>query len=95
MRRKKPNWGKLLADSMQLGFNANRVIALRLAKLARGDAAAMAESKSMVEEKVKAAIDANIAAATSVLTGKAHQAPKRAMSVYKRRVRQNLKRLGK
>jgi hypothetical protein len=95
MRRKKPNWSKLLTDSMLLGFDANRVIALRLAKLARGDAAAKAESKTMVEEKVKAAIDANIAAATSVLTGNAHLAPKRALSVYERRVRRNLKRLSK
>jgi len=95
MRRKKPNWSKLFSDSMLLGFNANRVVALRLAKLARGDAAAKAESKTMVEEKIKAAMDANLAAAHSVLTGNAHLAPKRALSVYKKRVRQNLSRLSK
>ncbi len=95
MRRKKPNWSKLFSDSMLLGFNANKVIALRLAKIARGGAAADAESRLMVDEKIKAAMDANMAAAQSVMTGQAHLAPKRALAVYKRKVRRNLRRLSK
>jgi hypothetical protein len=95
MHRKKPNWLKLFSDSVSLGVKANQVIALRLAAIARGDAAAHAESKLMLDEKVKAAIDANMEAARSIMTGEAHLAPRRALSVYKRRVHQNLHRLSK
>jgi hypothetical protein len=92
-RRKRPNWPRLLADSMTLGLNANLVIAMRLAKIARGGPAAEAESRRMVAEKIKAAQDANISAAQAILTGQAHLAPKRALSVYQRGVRKNLRRL--
>jgi hypothetical protein len=95
MLRKSPNWPRLLADSMRLGLDANLVIALRLAKIARGGGAAKVESRRMVEEKIKAAEEANFSAALSVLTGKAHLAPKRALSVCQRRVRKNLYRLAK
>ncbi len=33
-----PNWTRLLTDSVKLGVSANHVIALRMAKLAHGDA---------------------------------------------------------
>jgi len=95
MRHKRPNWTKLFTDSVMLGLNANRVIGLRLAKLSRGDAAAHAESRLMVDEKIKAAMDANLVAAHSILTGQPHLAPKRALSVYQKRVRKNLSRLKK
>ncbi|MGP8231459.1 MAG: hypothetical protein ACLQL2_02175, partial [Methylovirgula sp.] len=93
MPRKMPNWTRLLTDSVKLGVSANHVIALRMAKLARGDAAARAESKLMVEEKVRAAIDANIEAARSIMTGQAHLAPTRALSIYQKRAHKNLSRL--
>jgi xanthine dehydrogenase iron-sulfur cluster and FAD-binding subunit A len=93
--RKRSDWPRLLADSMTLGLNANLVITLRLAKIAWGGPAAKTESLRMVEEKIQAAREANISAAQAVLTGKAHLAPKRAMSVYQRRVRKNLERLSK
>lgn len=95
MTKKRPNWPRLLADSMALGLNANLVIAMRLAKLAWGGPAAETESRRMVEEKIRAAQEANISAAQAVLTGKPHLAPKRALSVYQRRVRKNLCRLSK
>ena len=93
--RKHPNWPRLLADTMTLGLNANLVIAMRLAKLAWGGHAAETESRRMVEEKIEAAQEANISAARAVLAGKGHLAPKRALSVYQRRVRKNLSRLSK
>ena len=68
MRRKMPNWTRLLTDLVKLGVNANHVIALRMAKLALGGAAARAESKLMIDEKVRAAMDANIEAAHSIMT---------------------------
>ena len=95
MRRKRPNWPQLLADSLMLGLDANRVIALRLAKIVRGGAAAKAESRRMVEEKIRAAEEANVSAAQAVLMGEAHLAPKRALTAYQKRVRRNLSRLSK
>jgi hypothetical protein len=95
MKRKMPNWTRLMTASVKLGVSANQVIALRMAKLAHGGAAARAESKLMLDEKVKAAIDANIEAARSVMTGHAHLAPSRALSVYQKRVHKNLSRLSK
>jgi hypothetical protein len=80
---------------MTLGLDANLVISLRLAKLAWGGPAAQAEGRLMVEEKLQAAQDANVSAVTAILAGKAHLAPKRALSVYQRRVRRNLSRLSK
>ncbi len=38
-----PNWTKLMADSVKLGVSANHVIALRVAKIMQGDAAARRE----------------------------------------------------
>lgn len=93
MLSKMPNWTRLLTDSVKLGVSANHVIALRMAKLAHGDAAAHAESKLMLDEKVRAAIDANLEAARSIMTGQAHLAPTRALSVYQKRVHKNLSRL--
>ncbi len=95
MHRKKTNWMKLVADSFSLGVRANQVIALRMATFARGGAKAQAESKMMLDEKVKAAIDANMAAAHSIMIGQPHLAPGRAMTVYRKRVHKNLSRLSK
>ena len=90
-----PNWTRLLTDLVKLGVSANHVIALRMVKLAHGGAAARAESKLMVDEKVKAAVDANIEAARGIMTGQAHLAPTRALGIYQKRVRKNLSRLSK
>ena len=95
MRSKMPNWTRLLTNSVKLGVSANHVVALRMAKLAHGDAAARAESKLMLDEKVKAAVDANLEAARSIMAGQAHLAPARALSVYRKRVHKNLSRLSK
>jgi hypothetical protein len=95
MRGKMPNWTRLLTDSVKLGVSANHVIALRMAKLARGDAAARAESKLMVDEKLRAAMDANMEVARGIMTGNAHLAPTRALSIYQKCVHKNLRRLSK
>jgi hypothetical protein len=95
MRRRKVDWAELAVASVILGQQAGQVIALRMAAIALGGRKGRAESKSMVDEKIKAAIDANIAAATSVMMGQPHLAPRRALSVYSKRVHQNLRRLSK
>jgi hypothetical protein len=64
-----------------------------MAKLAKGGAAAGRESKRMVDEKTKAAFDANADAVRSVLSGKALQIPGRTLALYQKRVTNNLRRL--
>jgi hypothetical protein len=95
MRRKTTDWAELAVASVMLGQKAGQVIALRMATLALGGPHARAESRMMLPEKMKAAMDANIAAAASVMMGQPHLAPRRALSVYRKRVNKNLARLSK
>jgi hypothetical protein len=88
-------WNSLFFDSMQLGFDASCVVALRMAKIACGGTAAHAETHAMFDEKLRAVIAANVVATKSLLRGQAHLAPKRAMRVYQSKVRKNLRRLAK
>ena len=93
MRKKKLSWSKLTADALKLGVTANAVIALRMAKLAKGGRAAKVESKLMVAEKIAAAQKAALAASHDVAAGRVHRAPARAMAIYQKRVLKNLRRL--
>jgi hypothetical protein len=56
-----------------VGFDAQRVVALRLARIAAGGAAADAECRRMVSEKVAAYAAAQAAAAAALVTGKGLQ----------------------
>jgi hypothetical protein len=51
-------WMKLTSSSMLLGFEAQRVVLLRIAALATGGARAQAEMNRTVSEKVFAAVTA-------------------------------------
>lgn len=93
MPRRRSGMTKLFTDSMAMGFAANQVIAMRLIKMAFGHADAGRESRLMVTEKMEAAAEAAMAAATSVATGKPHQAAGRALTAYSKRVNKNLRRL--
>ena len=73
---------------------ARRVIGLRLAKLARGGAAALAEMNRMVSEKADAALEAQHRAAKSMLIGNSSQIPARTLALYRRKMRANRRRLG-
>jgi hypothetical protein len=55
---------KLSSDMMLANFQAQRVIGLRLAKLAKGGPAAEAESRRMVTEKLMAAAQTGAALAS-------------------------------
>lgn len=79
-------WMKLSSDLMMAHFEAQRVIGLRLVKLARGGAAAEAESHRMVTEKLTAAADA----AASLATGKS---PGSVVRRYRTIMRANKRRL--
>ncbi len=61
---------KLWVDVLNIGLDAQRVIAMRLAKIAKGGAAAEAECRRMVSEKFLAAAAARDAAAAALVGGK-------------------------
>src|SRR6266404_8601486 len=61
---------KLWVDVLNIGLDAQHVIAMRLAKIAKGGAAAEAECRRMVSEKFLAAAAARDAAAAALVGGK-------------------------
>lgn len=94
-RRRKPSLWTLPFDALALGFEAQQVIALRMARFATGKDPKGREARRMVTEKAKAAIDAQLGFARDVATGKAAGAPGRTLGLYRRKVRANRRRLGK
>jgi hypothetical protein len=93
MTRRNSSWLGLSMSAMQLGLEAQGVIALRMMKMAAGGAAAEAEVQRMVSEKTKAALDAQLQFGISVMSGRLDLAPARAIALYRRRVRANRRRL--
>jgi hypothetical protein len=75
-----------LTDSVMLGVEAQRVIGLRLAAIARGGPTAEAETRLMVTKKMKAAMDAANMLARGAST-------RSVISFYRSRVRANVRRL--
>ena len=74
-----------LTDSVMLGVEAQRVIGLRLAAIARGGPTAEAETRLMVTEKMKAALDAANMLARGAST-------RSVISFYRSRVQANVRR---
>jgi hypothetical protein len=83
MKKRKAAWRKITGDIFSLSVNAPLVMVLRMAKIARGGAAAKRESTRMVDEKLKAASDATLGAARSVLTGNADRVRARTLALYR------------
>ena len=79
-------WMKLSSDMMMANFEAQRVIGLRLAKLAQGGTAAEAEAHRMVTEKIAAAAEAT----TALAVGKS---PRSVVRRYRTIMRANERRL--
>jgi len=79
-------WFKLTSDVLMAQFEAQRVISLRLGKLARGGAAAEAEAHRMVTEKLTAAAEATVALASG-------QSPRSVVRRYRTLMRANARRL--
>ena len=94
MSKKQPSWLRLSLDIWRAGLEAQQVIGLRLAKLMSGGRPAAAEIKRMISEKVDAVLEAQHAAAKSVLTGNAAQIPSRTVALYRRKMRANRRRIG-
>ncbi|KMO12492.1 hypothetical protein [Methylobacterium platani] len=82
------SWLRLGLDTVRLGMEAQTVVALRLAKLSLGGAAAQVEAQRMVTEKVEAAAEAVMTLATG-------GTPERVVSDYRRKVRANARRLSR
>jgi hypothetical protein len=96
MRRRTINpWLAIGLDAWTLGMESASVMGLRTMKIAMGGPAGDAESKLMVDEKVKAAVDLQ----TALLSGKLGSNPatvtKQALRLYSGKVRANRKRLSK
>jgi hypothetical protein len=90
-----PHW-KLWTDWLQLGIDAQRVIAMRLARISTGGAAASAECRRMVSEKFAAGATAHAAAAAALASGKGIEAAGiLALAPVKRTVRANRRRLSR
>ena len=81
-------WWKLSTDLALAGFEAQRVIALRLMKLAGGGPAADREARRMVTEKIAASAEA---AATLAMGG----SPEAVLRRYRTIMRANKRRLSR
>lgn len=91
-------WLALSAQATLLGWDAQRVIALRLLRIAAGGARGRAEAQRMVTEKLAAAAEAQAAVASSALSGGAgggRRAAKKVLRIYGKRVRANRRRLSR
>jgi cell division GTPase FtsZ len=87
------SWLKLGLDIWSLGIESSTVIGLRTLKLAAGGAAADAESRRMVEEKLKAGLEWQAMAITGGLGGAPHRVAAKTLAHYRRKVRANRRRL--
>ncbi|MFZ1922913.1 MAG: hypothetical protein WA280_09170 [Xanthobacteraceae bacterium] len=87
-------WLALASQTALLGLEAQRVMALRLMRIAAGGARGHAEAQRMVTEKFAAAVEAQAAAVSGAVEGRsAQRTAKKALNVYKKRVRANRRRL--
>jgi hypothetical protein len=90
------HWLTLTLRTFELGVEAQNVVALRLLRIASGDARGQSEVSRMVTEKIAAVAEAQVPAATAVVTGHDHHvAAGKALGVFKKRVRANKRRLSR
>ncbi|HUI13826.1 MAG TPA: hypothetical protein VL048_10210 [Xanthobacteraceae bacterium] len=89
-------WLALSAQAALVAWEAQRVIALRLMRIAAGGARGRTEAQRMVTEKIAAAAEAQSAVAASVITGSSgRRTAKKVLGVYHKRVRANRRRLSR
>ena len=93
MRR--PRWPMvdLLSAATDLAVESGTVIGLRMIKAWEGGPTWPAEAQLMIQEKSRAAVDAQALFVTSLLTGTSASAPSRTLALYRRRVKANRRRL--
>jgi hypothetical protein len=89
-------WFALTFKTMQLGLDAQSVIALRMMRLASGGAKTKAEMSRMMIEKASAVAEAQVAATAAVMAGrKVHVVAGKALNVFRKRVKANKRRLSR
>jgi len=89
-------WFAITCDAMRLGVEAQGVVALRLARLAKGGSSGWAEARRMTTEKIDALATLQFAAAMTVLSGRQGASIAReAIGIYGKRVRANRRRLSR
>lgn len=87
-------WWAIARDTGRLAVDAQSVVALRLARLARGGKRGRVEARRMVDEKVDALLQAQADVAKAMLAGEQPPAiMKKTLGMYGRRVRRNRRRL--
>jgi hypothetical protein len=90
------NWFSVSSQTAMLELEAQSVIALRLMRIAAGGALARSETTRMVTEKLQAFGEAQAVAAIGSVTGRNRRhIAKKVAGVYKKRVRENRRRLTK
>jgi len=83
-------------EAARFGYDAQRVIGLRMLRMAAGGTDASAEARLMVSEKLAALADAQLAIALALVSGSTLEAAAtRAYRPYRRRVRANKSRLSR
>jgi hypothetical protein len=89
-------WFALTFKTIQLGLDAQSVIALRMMRLASGGATAEAEMSRMVIDKAEAIAEAQGAATAAVMAGsKDYVVAGKTLDVFRKRVRANKRRLSR
>ena len=90
------SWWHLAFEASQMALEAQEVVAMRLTKIGRGDAAATLEAQQMIVEKTMVVNEAWMAAAGAMLS---HGSPQTVASAflrpYRTRVRANRRRLSR
>jgi hypothetical protein len=95
MPRSHNPWLRLGFDAWALGAEAATVMTLRSMKIAAGGAAADAEAKRMVSEKVEAAQALGVLAMTGALGFTAPGVVDKSIKHYRRKVKANRRRLSR
>ncbi len=95
MTRQRNPWIGIGLGAWSLGLEASAVIGLRTMKLAAGGAAAEAEARRMVSEKVDAGLALHSMAMSGGLGSTPHAAAAKTLAHYRRKVRANRRRLSK
>jgi len=95
MTKAKTSWLSLSFKAAQLGLESQTVIGLRLMRLGFGGPAAVAEAERMVTEKAWTALEAQAEFAKHALMGRPDKAAAHTLSLYRRRVCANRRRLTK
>jgi hypothetical protein len=87
-------WYSLSTQMARLAWDAQGVVALRFMQIARENARGrQSETHRMVTEKIAALAEAQAAVAAAAVHGRSHRVVKKALGVYKKRVRHNKQRL--